>query len=165
MSGGNCPETTRQKMIGMMYLMLTAMLALNVSGDLLNAFTLVDESILQTIKTVEGKNIIAHTKFENAATQNPAKAGDKFKTAQDVEKRANELNDLIYGYKVTMVHTADGEEATPENYLSKSNQDIAAQIMMVEQMGARGKELRESINKYREYLIGVVEKDPFMTES
>lgn len=165
MSGGNCPETPRQKMIGMMYLMLTAMLALNVSGDLLNAFTLVDESILQTIKTVEGKNIIAHTKFENAATQNPAKAGDKFKTAQDVEKRANELNDLIYGYKVTMVHTADGEEATPENYLSKSNQDIAAQIMMVEQMGARGKELRESINKYREYLIGVVEKDPFMTES
>ena len=52
MSGGNCPETPRQKMIGMMYLFLTAMLALNVSGDLLNAFVLVDDSIKQSIRTV-----------------------------------------------------------------------------------------------------------------
>ena len=41
----NCPETPRQKMIGMMYLVLTAMLALNVSTDILNGFTLVDNSL------------------------------------------------------------------------------------------------------------------------
>ena len=46
MSGAkNCPETPRQKMIGMMYLVLTAMLALNVSTDILNGFTLVDNSL------------------------------------------------------------------------------------------------------------------------
>ena len=41
----NCPETPRQKMIGMMYLVLTAMLALNVSADILNGFSLVDNSL------------------------------------------------------------------------------------------------------------------------
>ena len=39
MGAKNCPETPRQKMIGMMYLVLTAMLALNVSADVLDAFT------------------------------------------------------------------------------------------------------------------------------
>ena len=43
MSGAkNCPETPRQKMIGMMYLVLTAMLALNVSADILNGFDMVN---------------------------------------------------------------------------------------------------------------------------
>ena len=71
MSGGNCPETPRQKMIGMMYLMLTAMLALNVSGDLLNAFILVDKSIKSSCKTVEEKNKILYYNFEQANAQNP----------------------------------------------------------------------------------------------
>ena len=165
MSGGNCPETPRQKMIGMMYLMLTAMLALNVSGDLLNAFILVDQSILKSTEMTEGKNVVLYNQFEAAAAQNPAKAGDKFKLAKEVEQKANEMNDLIYGYKDLMVKTADGEEATPENYLSTSNQDVAAQVMMVEDMGSRGKNLRESINKYRDYLIGVVDNDSMMTAS
>ena len=39
-------ETPRQKMIGMMYLVLTAMLALNVSKEILEAFKIVNESLL-----------------------------------------------------------------------------------------------------------------------
>ena len=43
MAGGK--ETPRQKMIGMMYLVLTALLALNVSKDILDAFAIIDEGI------------------------------------------------------------------------------------------------------------------------
>ena len=50
----NCPETPRQKMIGMMYLVLTAMLALNVSTDILNGFTLVDNSLHAKCKALSG---------------------------------------------------------------------------------------------------------------
>ncbi len=39
---GHGKETPRQKMIGMMYLVLTALLALNVSKDVLDAFVIVD---------------------------------------------------------------------------------------------------------------------------
>ena len=52
----NCPETPRQKMIGMMYLVLTAMLALNVSTDILNGFTLVDNSLHSSIAASDTRN-------------------------------------------------------------------------------------------------------------
>ena len=44
----NCPETPRQKMINMMYLVLTAMLALNVAAETLQAFKIVDASLIKT---------------------------------------------------------------------------------------------------------------------
>ena len=41
MGATNCPETPRQKMIGMMYLVYTALLALNVSAEILTGFVTV----------------------------------------------------------------------------------------------------------------------------
>ncbi len=58
MGAKNCPETPRQRMIGMMYLVLTAMLALNVSADVLNAFTKVQEGLSSTIENYKKKNEI-----------------------------------------------------------------------------------------------------------
>ena len=52
----NCPETPRQKMIGMMYIVLTAMLALNVTTDVLNGFTMVEESLRVNTRGAEGRN-------------------------------------------------------------------------------------------------------------
>jgi len=49
-------ETPRQKMIGMMYLFLTAMLAINVSSEVLDAFSIVDKGLMNTIRTFENKN-------------------------------------------------------------------------------------------------------------
>ena len=46
MGATNCPETPRQKMIQMMYLVYTAMLALNVSANILDAFVVVDDTKL-----------------------------------------------------------------------------------------------------------------------
>ena len=78
MSGGNCPETPRQKMIGMMYLFLTAMLALNVSGELLQAFQLVDSSIRKTIETMENKNSLLYSDFESAFATNEKKVSEQY---------------------------------------------------------------------------------------
>ena len=52
----NCPETPRQKMISMMYLVLTAMLALNVSAAILNGYAQVDDSLHATIDTMNESN-------------------------------------------------------------------------------------------------------------
>ena len=65
MSGAkNCPETPRQRMIGMMYLVLTAMLALNVSSEILNGFGLVDSSLRTTIASSETRNNSMYDDFE-----------------------------------------------------------------------------------------------------
>ena len=56
MSSKNCPESTRQKMINMMYLVLTAMLALNVASEVLESFRIVDASLTQTLNNIKRKN-------------------------------------------------------------------------------------------------------------
>lgn len=164
MSGGNCPETPRQKMIGMMYLMLTAMLALNVSGDLLNAFLLVDNGIKKSTEVMNQKISKQYFDFEAADTQNHKKAGDKFDKAKELKTKADFLYDQIQYYKCLMVNKVDGpgepeNPYTPDNYVSVSNQDIAAQVMLVELNGARGDSLKNYINEYREYLIEICDGD------
>ena len=59
MGATNCPETPRQRMISMMYLVLTAMLALNVSKDILDAFIVVNE-------TMETTNVNFATKVDQS---------------------------------------------------------------------------------------------------
>ncbi len=158
MSGGNCPETPRQKMIGMMYLFLTAMLALNVSGELLKAFQLVDKSIQQSIYTVDGRNLQLEAKLSNAMQVNEKKAmGAKVK-ADSIKILADSLYNQIQNLKLLMVHTVDGSEATLDNYKGIDNQDVAAQLMMTEKQGARSEELKGLINEYRDLLISYVNK-------
>ena len=53
---GHGKETPRQKMIGMMYLVLMAMLALNVSNEVLDAFDVLDEGLKRTIETIDQTN-------------------------------------------------------------------------------------------------------------
>lgn len=163
MSGGNCPETPRQKMIGMMYLMLTAMLALNVSGDLLNAFTLVDRSIRNQKSTTEEKLGLSYYNFEQKEVQNPTRVKPKYDLAMDVKAKADSLNNLIQGFKNLIIVTADGQindENSPEDgLLNKSDQDKAAQIMMVEQNGARAAQLKQALNDFRDQMIAVCQPD------
>lgn len=163
MSGGNCPETPRQKMIGMMYLMLTAMLALNVSGDLLNAFTIVDQSIRNQTKSTDEKLGLSFYNFEAKAEQNPARVKPKYELALDVKAKADSLVNLIQSFKNLIIVTADGEILNPEcpedGLQNKSDQDKAAQIMIVEQGGARGEQLKNALNQFREDMIAAMQQD------
>lgn len=62
MSGGK--ETPRQKMIGMMYLVLTALLAMNISKDVLLAFVTLEGNLHQTNENFSAKNEVLYAKFE-----------------------------------------------------------------------------------------------------
>ena len=88
-------ETPRQKMIGMMYLVLTAMLALNVSKDVLNAFTLVDMGLTTTTENFTVKNKGLYDRFAVAYEQNPTKVGDWKEKADELHRRSDELFEFI----------------------------------------------------------------------
>ncbi len=66
-------ETPRQKMIGMMYLVLTALLALNVSTSVLDAFKIIDEGLEKTGNTMDNKNKEIYTEFDQAYQLNQSK--------------------------------------------------------------------------------------------
>jgi len=59
------PKEPRQKMINMMYLVLTALLALNVSAEILNAFKTVDRSLNIATAQAENQNDQAFKFFED----------------------------------------------------------------------------------------------------
>jgi len=70
------PKEPRQKMINMMYLVLTALLALNVSSEILNAFKTVDKSITTSNGIIGDKNNVTYKSFDAklADPQTKAKA-------------------------------------------------------------------------------------------
>lgn len=155
-------ETPRQKMIGMMYLVLTALLALNVSKEVLDAFVLVDDGLTKTTRNFFQKNEGLYTEFEEAYQLNPVKVESWRKKAIEVKNRSQRLYDEIQNYKKEIVATKEGAE-TPaihddvvdlKEVNSKDDNNVPGEIMIVKKGGQR---LKDSINVYKEYLLGLVE--------
>lgn len=86
MGAKNCPETPRQKMIGMMYLVLTAMLALNVSADVLDAFTKVQQGLTSTIANFTKKNADLYNDIEMAYNLNQTKVAAVREKTNEIRK-------------------------------------------------------------------------------
>jgi len=115
-------------MIGMMYLVLTAMLALNVSKEAVEAFKKVDKGLTQTIANYVVKNDQIYKEFDRAAAENPAKAG-KFKTAAySVKERADEAFNFIQGLKIEIINTAEG----PENTAVQGDEVIVENVQKID---------------------------------
>ncbi len=96
-------ETPRQKMIGMMYLFYTALLALNVSAEILNAFVIVNESMEKTVKNFGSKNAIIYQTFETQYNMNPQKVQKYWDAAQKTKKATEKLIDQLEKVKDEVV--------------------------------------------------------------
>ena len=81
----------RQKMINMMYLVLTALLALNVSKEVLNSFFEVNTGVVRTTSNFASKNIETYNDFTAAAELNPVKAGPFRDQALAVKSEADAI--------------------------------------------------------------------------
>ncbi len=161
---GHGKETPRQKMIGMMYLVLTAMLALNVSKDILDAFVIVNESITKTNKNVIKKNERLYFEIDKANMLNPVKAGSTKKKADQIKKMADELYNLIQDYKIKIIRKADGEESPAvvgreiytEKISAKDNKEASPQVMMGEGSNTEAIKLRKKIEEFRKVCLTMI---------
>lgn len=88
------PKEPRQMMINMMYLVLTAMLALNVSAEILNAFKIVDDGIKRTNSAIAAKNASMYAAFDKKAADDPT-AVDEKDAAYEIKSLADNLIDEI----------------------------------------------------------------------
>ena len=162
MSGAtNCPETPRQKMIGMMYLVLTAMLALNVSTNVLDAFKKVDTSLHVTLDNTVEQNAMQYRRFERAYAENPAKVGQLYIQADSLRKASDDLYDYIQNFKVEVTKLVDGEnyDSLARNIINTSDFDhpgTYALVMTDPETGKpNGEVLRQKIEDYRETLMDI----------
>ena len=162
MSGArNCPETPRQKMIGMMYLVLTAMLALNISSSVLEGFTMVDNSLHTTIESANAKNQSQYVDFLDMDKKNPQKVHEWLLKAKDVRTKSDELYNYIEKFKVDIIKLADKDKANDSAYvkqiIAKDNLDKAGQYGII---GGNGKVLKKKIDNYRDFLVGLSQGNP-----
>lgn len=162
---GHGKETPRQQMIGLMYLFLTCMLALNVSKDVLDSFVQVTESLEKTVNNYKTKNQKVYDEFEKQLTINENKVkpwkekADKFKTLTD------SLYNQIEGYKKGFVTLAEGSNV--ENVIkgdryvldslnSKDNIDFGGQYFITE---GRGEALKAKIEEYRAAALELIPEE------
>lgn len=159
MAGGKL--TPRQKMINMMYLVLTALLALNVSQEVLNAFKLVNEGLQTSNGSLGEKNAGIYKMFDKQMDTDKAKAQQFYDRAQKARKIGSELNQLLEGYKTEIVKQAKGVDPETGDIVERDNIDIATRMFVEEGPGVkRGRELQQKILDARKALLELVdEKD------
>lgn len=168
MAGGK--QSPRQKMINMMYLVLTALLALNISKEVLHAFVVVNIGLNQQNENLMNKNEGTRQQFASEITTNPKdqKRKDLNEKAIQVGKLSQEVCDFIEQMKVEMVMATDGCDETkakeriadpfkvdrkddydrPTNYFGTSNPP-----------GTSGKaaELKKKLEEYKVKLLTFVD--------
>ena len=152
MSGAkNCPETPRQKMIGMMYLVLTAMLALNVSADILNGFDMVNNSLSTAIENSKTRNRNLYGDMQSLYDLNPTKVGEWLEKANKVKEESDKMFNLLQEFKIGIIALADGKNADPEGnvILKRDDTNVSGEYAEVGTTKKRGNELKTAIDNYR----------------
>src|ERR1700722_13130109 len=124
MAGGKL--TPRQKMINMMYLVLTALLALNVSQEVLNAFHLVNNGLKTSNHSLSEKNANDFDEFAKLYDQNKVKAQEYYDKANRAKTLSDSLYNLLESYKETIIKNAGGlDSLNDDEIVQRENVDVA----------------------------------------
>ncbi len=158
MGANNTRLSPRQKMINLMYIVLTAMLALNVSSDVLDGFTQVHEGLTRSNANVSRRNADIFRTLEDFAAQNPGKGAAWLDRAAQVRKATTQMVALVDSLKLAIVHKADGPQGNPDNIESRDDLESAS-VVMLAPGSAAGRRLRLSIDSYRDFIITQIQ-DP-----
>lgn len=166
-------ETPRQKMIGMMYLILTALLALNVSKEAVEAFKRVDEGLNKTTQNFMQQNKSVYADFEQKAVANPQKAGQWLDVAKQVRERTNELFNLMEALKIEIVQKADGKDAPAleggklnvEKIKKIDDNNVPSEVLIGSNNNGKAYALKAAIIDYRSFLLDIIgEGHPAVTQ-
>jgi gliding motility-associated protein GldM len=148
------PKEPRQKMINLMYLVLTALLALNVSAEIINAFKVVDNSLSATNKVVNAstETIMSSFKEKLSDPTTMEKAKIWMPKAEQATALSKTVYDLIEGLKTKIKVEAGFNPSDPNSTFKEDNIDIATRIM--DKQG-EGEKLRVALEKYKQQLLAI----------
>ena len=170
MGATNCPETPRQKMIQMMYLVYTAMLALNVSANILDAFVVVDDTLVTSTNIAANQNANDYQWFIGQKTILGAKVDEAYGKAQILKKESNAMVKYIEKMRNDLIFTVDGDSLVEKevdgkkvktiksvgDIVKKDNFDIPTDFMINK---GNAKKLKEEIKKYKANVLKLAKKE------
>lgn len=157
----------RQKMINMMYLVLTAMLALNVSAEVLDAFVRIEDGFQQTIRIVRSNNNQSYEEFILAAANEPEKVGPWLEKATLVRRETQLLYNKIDSLKIRVIKASEGEESLAlqggdgsiiaDSIARKSDTDTGTRILVGENSRGDAYALERSVIDYKNTLLSLID--------
>lgn len=147
------PKEPRQKMINLMYIVLTALLALNVSMEILNAFKTVNESLLTANATIDQKNSDLFKSFQQKLSDPKTEERAKiwFPKAKEAERLSNDLVSYIEALKNEIIQ---GSSYNPEDSTFKED-DLDAPTRILTDPGTKGTDLYNRLAQYKKDLLAI----------
>lgn len=155
MSANHTRLSPRQKMINLMYIVFLAMVALNVSSDVLSGFKHVEDALDASNAGAQSRNQKLYEEFDRAHKQNPEKVARWYDAAKQVRANSASLILFIDSLKQEIVVEADGRKGDPANIRNRENLEAVNQIMLNSRHN-RGSQLRQLLEAYRQHLVSVL---------
>lgn len=155
MAGGK--ETPRQKMIGMMYLVLTALLALQVNSAILLKFKFLDDSLFgmneKVSKDHDGavKGIAAQVE----KNRNTPKDVAILKQSEEVRTRTKQMIDYLRGVRDKLVTATENTKGKNE-YKNMSAEDKVAITMLGGKRDGAAYDMKAKLNEYSSYIQKII---------
>jgi gliding motility-associated protein GldM len=153
------PKEPRQIMINLMYLVLTALLALNVSNEILNAFKTLSGSIDKSNKSIDAKTSEVYAQIKESENEKGQfEKVHKFKLqADDVVKKSDEMVAYLNNWKKRIVVEAGGYDKEDSVFPARMDNIDATTLLLVEKKG--GDTIRQKILEMRRYLLSQLDKE------
>lgn len=160
-------ETPRQKMIAMMYLVLTALLALNVSVEIIEAFVVVNNSIETTNDNLKEKIGETYARFEQQNLLNETKVAPYWEKAQQARKISEDLITFIENTKYEVISknekvTLEEAKTIPLGKIdSRDKYDVSTNYFIGNsQDGSKGKarEIKDRIELFKKEILSLVDE-------
>ena len=163
MAGGKL--SPRQKMINLMYLVFIAMLALNMSKEVLSAFGLLDKKIAEANVATDKRNDVFLANLEIKASDQPEKYSDLNEKAKRVSQISDELDNYIESIKVEMMKTVKADDQ--DNYEVQDKADfLNTKFFRGDKLSKGGEEFKSKMLAYRDGILVILGNDfPVITES
>ncbi len=149
----------RQQMINMMYLVLTALLALNVSAEILKAFQTVNEGMRKSINLMDSKNEVTMKAFDKLMKTSPATTKEYYDLAERTNKIADELYDYIQNWIDRVIEESGGTEIEGKGEeareVMKGMKDLETCPRLFIEEGY-GDEIEKKVNEARQQFIDII---------
>jgi gliding motility-associated protein GldM len=148
------PREPRQKMINIMYLVLTAILALNVSAEVINAFKVVDRSLITSNENIGSANGTLYKSLEAKLSdpQSAEKARVWQPKAAEAQKLSADMTSYLEGLKVDLKKEADLKLIDGKESYREDNLDAATRLFDTH---GKGKELEAKLRQYKEAMLNI----------
>ena len=149
-------QSPRQKMINLMYLVFIAMMALNMSKEVLTAFGMINESLAESNASVTERNAAAMAGLASKAEEQPVKYVPLKEKAEQIHTLTTGFTTYIDNLMEKALEDIEGEERQNYEAMDQSAK-LDEYLFSSGQPSEAGKEFLAEIEKYREGVAGILE--------